>query len=55
MELGFIGLGKMGRPMVARLLAAGHRVGFVGLEHRPAGSTDEGLDWIKAFGSPASA
>src|SRR6266545_705809 len=24
MELGFIGLGKMGRPMVARLLAAGH-------------------------------
>ncbi len=26
MELGFIGLGKMGRPMVARLLAAGHRV-----------------------------
>src|SRR5947209_934236 len=26
MELGFIALGKMGRPMVARLLAAGHRV-----------------------------
>src|SRR6266508_3663970 len=26
MELGFIGLGKMGLPMVARLLAAGHRV-----------------------------
>jgi 3-hydroxyisobutyrate dehydrogenase-like beta-hydroxyacid dehydrogenase len=26
MELGFIGLGKMGKPMVANLLAAGHRV-----------------------------
>jgi len=29
--------------------------GFVGLEYRPAGSTDEGLGWIKALGSPASA
>src|ERR1700737_1764237 len=26
MELGFIGLGKMGKPMVRRLLAAGHTV-----------------------------
>ena len=26
MELGFIGLGKMGRPMVERLLAGGHRM-----------------------------
>ncbi|MDQ6900814.1 MAG: NAD(P)-dependent oxidoreductase [Candidatus Dormibacteraeota bacterium] len=26
MEVGFIGLGKMGQPMVRRLLAAGHRV-----------------------------
>ena len=29
--------------------------GFVGLEYRPAGSTDEGLGGIKAFGSPAPA
>ncbi|MDZ4264577.1 MAG: NAD(P)-dependent oxidoreductase [Mycobacterium sp.] len=26
MDLGFVGLGNMGRPMVARLIAAGHRV-----------------------------
>ncbi|TME43827.1 MAG: NAD(P)-dependent oxidoreductase, partial [Chloroflexi bacterium] len=26
MEVGFIGLGKMGRPMTLRLLAAGHTV-----------------------------
>jgi hydroxypyruvate isomerase len=36
-------------------LDEGAFAGFVGLEYRPAGSTDEGLDWIKAFGSPASA
>jgi hydroxypyruvate isomerase len=29
--------------------------GFVGLEYRPLGSTDEGLGWIKALGSSASA
>ncbi|MBV9897611.1 MAG: NAD(P)-binding domain-containing protein, partial [Chloroflexi bacterium] len=26
MEVGFVGLGKMGRPMTQRLLAAGHTV-----------------------------
>ncbi len=36
-------------------LDEGAFAGFVGLEYRPAGSTDEGLDWIKAFGSSASA
>lgn len=29
--------------------------GFVGLEYRPVGSTDEGLSWLKSFGSPAFA
>ena len=29
--------------------------GFVGLEYRPAGSTDEGLGRFKGLGSPASA
>ena len=38
MQLGFIGLGKMGRPMVERLLAAGHRVHVY---NRSAGPTEE--------------
>ena len=30
MQAGFIGLGKMGRPMTQRLLAAGHTVHVAG-------------------------
>jgi hydroxypyruvate isomerase len=39
---------------LAELDEAGYS-GFVGLEYRPAGSTDEGLKWIKAFDSQPSA
>ena len=30
MKVGFIGAGRMGRPMAARLVAAGHEVSAVG-------------------------
>lgn len=30
MRVGFIGAGRMGRPMVARLVAAGHHVHVLG-------------------------
>jgi 3-hydroxyisobutyrate dehydrogenase-like beta-hydroxyacid dehydrogenase len=48
MEVGFVGLGKMGRPMTQRLLAAGHTV-YVFNRSRPA------MDALAAGGAtPAS-
>jgi 3-hydroxyisobutyrate dehydrogenase-like beta-hydroxyacid dehydrogenase len=48
MEVGFVGLGKMGRPMTQRLLAAGHTV-YVFNRSRPA------IDALAAEGAkPAS-
>jgi 3-hydroxyisobutyrate dehydrogenase/2-hydroxy-3-oxopropionate reductase len=48
MQLGFVGLGKMGRPMTQRLLAAGHTV-YVYNRSRPA------IDQLAAEGAtPAS-
>ena len=48
MEVGFVGLGKMGRPMTQRLLAAGHTV-YVFNRSRPA------IDALVAEGAkPAS-
>jgi 2-hydroxy-3-oxopropionate reductase len=48
-KVGFVGLGAMGRPMVRRLLAAGHPVGVWA---RRAEAYD-GLDGVQVFATPA--
>ena len=49
-NLGFIGLGLMGSRMVARLLAAGHRVtGYNRTKSKAQALLDEGMSWA---GSP---
>ncbi len=49
-NLGFIGLGLMGSRMVARLLAAGHRVtGYNRTKSKARALLDEGMNWA---GSP---
>ena len=40
MNIGFIGLGVMGRPMADRLIKAGHRVGLASRSGVPSGMTD---------------
>lgn len=51
MDVGFIGLGRMGRAMVGRLVAAGHRVR---VWNRSPGAA-EGLDGVTPVASPAEA
>ncbi|HZT07593.1 MAG TPA: NAD(P)-dependent oxidoreductase [Chloroflexota bacterium] len=51
MELGFVGLGKMGRPMVERLLAAGH---VVHVFNRSRGPMDALAERGARIGSSAS-
>jgi 3-hydroxyisobutyrate dehydrogenase len=43
MKIGFIGLGNMGAPMAANLVAAGHEVTGFDLAARP-----EGMPWPPA-------
>lgn len=48
-KVGFVGLGAMGRPMVSRLLAAGHRVGVWARRAEAAA----GLAGVEVFATPA--
>ncbi|HET6720222.1 MAG TPA: NAD(P)-dependent oxidoreductase [Rhodocyclaceae bacterium] len=48
-KVGFVGLGAMGRPMVRRLLAAGHRVGVWARR----AEAYAGLDGVQVFATPA--
>lgn len=44
------GTGEIHYPYVLRVLDRAGYAGFVGLEYRPAGRTEDGLGWIEAMG-----
>jgi hydroxypyruvate isomerase len=44
------GTGEIHYPYVLRQLDAMGYAGFVGLEYRPVGQTEEGLGWVEAMG-----
>jgi len=56
MKLGFVGLGRMGAPVVRRLLAAGHQVtGHNRTEGRAAALRGEGMAWAATAREAAAA
>jgi len=56
MKLGFVGLGRMGAPVVRRLLAAGHQVtGHNRTEGRAAALGGEGMAWAATAREAAAA